>query len=192
MFRFVSSAAFATQSNQKFLFLFGAPGVGKGTYAKMLKKDLQFNHISTGDEIRKILKGTVSSSFDPKLVETIRGIVKSGGLVSDEIVVKIIQEKVKEPESAKGVILDGFPRTKVQLDRYLELFPTIHGVINITLRPDILLEKLMGRRTCVNCGTGFNICNIQRYPLCNTETATQWTLSCPRKRASVTTADTSW
>jgi len=69
---FASAFSFATQSSQKvgqkFLFLFGAPGVGKGTYAKMLRKDLQYNHISTGDEIRKILKGTVSSTFDPKLI----------------------------------------------------------------------------------------------------------------------------
>ena len=148
-------------SVQKFFFLFGAPGVGKGTYAKLLRKDLQFNHVSTGDEIRKILKGTVSNTFDSKLIETIRSIVKSGGLVSDEIVVQIIKEKVKEPESEKGVLLDGFPRTRGQLDKYVEQFP-IHGVLNITLRDDILLEKLMGRRTCVNCGTGFNICNIQK------------------------------
>jgi adenylate kinase len=73
----------AQKTGQKFLFLFGAPGVGKGTYAKMLRKDMHFNHISTGDEIRKILKGTVASGFDPKLIETIRSIVKSGGLVSD-------------------------------------------------------------------------------------------------------------
>lgn len=86
--------AFAS-SKQKFFFLFGAPGVGKGTYAKLLRKDLKFNHVSTGDEIRKILKGTVSASFDTKLIETIRSIVKSGGLVSDEIVVSIIKEKVK-------------------------------------------------------------------------------------------------
>lgn len=58
--------------------------------------------------------------------------------MSDEIVAQIIKEKVKEPESAKGVILDGFPRTKGQLDKYLELFP-VHGVLNITLRNDILL-----------------------------------------------------
>lgn len=84
---FKSIAYFGSQpsqkAGQKFLFLFGAPGVGKGTYAKMLRKDLQFNHISTGDEIRKILKGTVASGFDPKLIDTIRSIVKSGGLVSD-------------------------------------------------------------------------------------------------------------
>ena len=58
----------APQADQKFLFLFGAPGVAKGTYAKMLRKDLNYNHISTGDQIRKILKGTVSSGFDPKLL----------------------------------------------------------------------------------------------------------------------------
>lgn len=60
------------------------------------------------------------------------------------------------------MILDGFPRTQSQLDTYLKFYPTIHAVINITLREDILLEKLMGRRTCIKCGTGFNICNIQR------------------------------
>jgi len=73
----------AVPTKQKFFFLFGAPGVGKGTYAKLLRKDLGYNHVSTGDEIRKILKGTVASSFDKNLIETIRGIVKSGGLVSD-------------------------------------------------------------------------------------------------------------
>lgn len=96
MLRTLAAAAlFGTEaakaSNKKFLFLFGAPGVGKGTYAKMLRKDLKYNHISTGDEIRKILKGTVSSGFDPKLIETIRSIVKSGGLVGDDVVVKIIE-----------------------------------------------------------------------------------------------------
>ena len=162
MLRLTNLAYSFSSNKQKFFFLFGAPGVGKGTYAKLLRKDLHFNHVSTGDEIRKILKGGISDSFDPKLIDTIRSIVKSGGLVSDEIVVKIIKEKVKEPESTKGVILDGFPRTKGQLDEYLKNFP-IHGVLNITLKDDILLEKLMGRRTCVNCGTGFNVCNIQRY-----------------------------
>lgn len=101
--------------------------------------------------------------------------------------VQIIKEKVKEPESAKGVILDGFPRTKGQLDHYLKIFPKIHGVINITLRDDILLEKLMGRRTCVNCGTGFNICNIQKYTLIlSLETVIQWILFYLKSKEFVT------
>jgi adenylate kinase len=180
-----------SSAKQKFFFLFGAPGVGKGTYAKLLRKDLGYNHVSTGDEIRKILKGTVASGFNKELIENIRGIVKAGGLVSDGIVAQIIQEKVKEPESAKGVILDGFPRTKGQFEAYLKLFP-VHGVLNITLRDDVLLEKLMGRRTCVNCGTGFNICNIQRYLPSHSVTAIPWTPCCPSVTATATLAGTSW
>lgn len=193
MLRFTSqlTQSFSTASGQKFFFLFGAPGVGKGTYAKLLRKDLGYNHISTGDEIRKILKGTVASGFNKDLIEKIRGIVKSGGLVGDEIVAQIIQEKVKEPESKKGVILDGFPRTFGQLQEYRKIFP-IHGVLNITLRNDVLLEKLMGRRTCVNCGTGFNICNIQRYFPPYLETATRWTPSSPKRTEFAMHVDTSW
>lgn len=161
IFQNILKYSFSSAQKQKFLVLFGAPGVGKGTYAKMLKKDLGYNHISTGDEIRKILNGTVSATFDRNLLEKVNSIVKSGGLVDDDIVLSIIKEKIKEPESSKGVILDGFPRTKGQLDKYDKLFP-IHVVLNITLKDDILLEKLMGRRTCKKCGQAFNICNIQR------------------------------
>jgi len=83
MFRLTRVIQNFSSSKQKFFFLFGAPGVGKGTYAKLLRKDLGYNHISTGDEIRKIIKGTISSSFDKQLIEKIKGIVKSGGLVND-------------------------------------------------------------------------------------------------------------
>lgn len=67
-----------------------------------MKKDLGYNHISTGDEIRKILKGNVPDTFDKSLVEEIRSIVQSGGLVGDDIVISILKEKLKEPESEKG------------------------------------------------------------------------------------------
>jgi adenylate kinase len=102
MFKLISLASqFSTNPSanplQRFLFLFGAPGVGKGTYAKLLRKDLNFNHISTGDEIRKILKGKTGSTFPPDLIETIGKIVKAGGLVNDDIVTKILQAKIKEP-----------------------------------------------------------------------------------------------
>ena len=72
MLRLSSISSHFSTGKQKFFFMFGPPGVGKGTYAKMLRKDLKFNHISTGDEIRKILKGKVSSSFDGKLLATVR------------------------------------------------------------------------------------------------------------------------
>ena len=63
------TAKFATQ---KVLILFGAPGVGKGTFAKLLRRDLQFNHVSTGNEIRKIIKGTATTKFDPNLISDIK------------------------------------------------------------------------------------------------------------------------
>jgi adenylate kinase len=99
--------------SQKYLLLFGAPGVGKGTYAKLLQRDLGLLHISTGDEIRRILKGPVSAQYDESLIAKILSIVRTGGLVSDEVVLDILREKVGV--AANGVILDGFPRTRAQL-----------------------------------------------------------------------------
>jgi len=162
-----SSASFASLKggratpNQKFLVLFGAPGVGKGTYAGLLAKDLKYNKISTGDEIRKIIKGDQIGSMDRALVQEVKGIVNAGKLVSDDIVLNILAEKLKEPASQNGVILDGFPRTLSQLAKYDELFP-VDCVVNIELRSDILLEKLLGRRTCIGCGNSYNICNIHK------------------------------
>ncbi|EGR28312.1 hypothetical protein IMG5_178920 [Ichthyophthirius multifiliis] len=147
---------------QKFLFLFGAPGVGKGTYAKFLKKDLKLNHISTGDEIRKILKGQAASTFSPALKNEIKSIVESGKLVNDDIVINIIKEKLKEPESTNGVILDGFPRTVSQLQKYDAQKLPVHLVVNLTLNQSVLLEKLMGRRVCNGCGNTYNYCSINR------------------------------
>lgn len=160
----ISSASFSAKRsnpNQKFLVLFGAPGVGKGTYAGLLAKDLQYNKISTGDELRKIIKGDQTSSMNPSLVAEIKSIVSAGKLVSDDIVLNILAEKLKEPASQKGVILDGFPRTLSQLAKYDEKFP-VDAVVNVELRGDILLEKLLGRRTCIGCGNSYNICNIHK------------------------------
>lgn len=153
--------SFAQTSQQKFIFLFGAPGVGKGTYAQFLARDFKYNQIATGDEIRKIIKNQDTGSMDPKLVKEIREIVKSGKLVSDDIVIDIIKEKLKEPESKNGVIFDGFPRTVSQLQKYEATLPT-HLVINIFLNPSVLLEKALARRTCVGCGKSYNICSIHR------------------------------
>ena len=162
LLHYISRHSIATKiEGQKFLFFFGAPGVGKGTYAELLAKDLRLNKISTGDEIRNILKGKSATNFSPQLIEEIKSIVNSGKLVSDDIVINIIEEKVKEQASKEGVILDGFPRTVSQLEKYDKKFPT-HLVVNISLKDDILLEKLLGRRTCDGCGKGYNICSIHR------------------------------
>lgn len=153
--------SFSQSPKQKFIFFFGAPGVGKGTYAQFLSRDFGFTQIATGDEIRKIIKNQDTGSMDPKLVREIREIVKSGKLVSDDIVINIIKEKLKEPGSKNGVIFDGFPRTTSQLKKYEETLPT-HLVINIVLNESILLEKALARRTCIGCGKSYNVCSIHR------------------------------
>ncbi len=156
-------ATFSTKTfaDQKIIAFFGAPGVGKGTYSKLLCRDLKLNPISIGDEIRKILKGQVASSFDPNLLKQIKEIVNSGKLVDDDIVFKILEEKMKEPASAIGIVLDGFPRTLNQLVKFQEKF-SVDLVLNIELNNEILLEKLLGRRVCSNCGTSYNVCSIHK------------------------------
>lgn len=152
--------AFSTKGGDKqkfFLFFFGAPGVGKGTYSKRLAKDLKLNEVSTGDELRAIIKGT-TTGYDPKFVKEITETVNSGKFVSDNIVFDIIKKKIDESE--RGIILDGFPRNAEQFKKYKELFP-LHLVVNFFLRKDVLVDKLLGRRICEKCGGNYNICDIK-------------------------------
>jgi len=99
--------------------------------------------------------------MSPTLVNEVKETVKAGKLVGDDIVFDILQEKLKEPASQKGVILDGFPRTLAQEKRYAALYP-VDLVLNIELNREILIEKLLGRRTCSGCGHTYNICDIHR------------------------------
>jgi len=92
--------------------LYGANGVGKSTYSQLIAKDFNLNHLSSGDEIRKIIKGETPANFDKSLIKNVKQLVNKGALVSDDIVFSIITEKLKEPASKNGVILDGFPRTE--------------------------------------------------------------------------------
>ena len=95
-------------------------------------------------------------------MKEIKEIVSAGGLVSDDIVLKILEEKINQKESERGVILDGFPRTISQLEKYEKLGFRTDLVINIYLNQQILLEKLCARRTCVGCGKSYNLVNIHR------------------------------
>lgn len=156
----ILSYGFASASRGKFVFMFGPPGAGKGTYGDLLIKDIGYNKISTGDELRNIIKGKSESNFSPELVSTIKTTVASGGLVSDEIVLQILEEKLSEPASAKGVIIDGYPRTKKQLDMYSAKYPT-DIVVNISLNLKVLVEKIIGRRVCNGCGKNYNVCCIK-------------------------------
>jgi len=141
------------------IVLLGPPGAGKGTLAGFLKEELGFAHISTGDMLREEMKNGTD------LGNKIKGIVESGTLVPDEIVIELIENKVSSGENTKaGFMLDGFPRTKTQaeeLDKILEkIAQPIEKVLYMEASLEIVIQRLTGRRVCRQCGALFHVKNM--------------------------------
>ena len=137
------------------IVLLGAPGCGKGTQAKRLMADRNIPHISTGDMLREaVAKGT-------RFGQKAKAILGAGQLVSDDIVLGIISERLAQPDAADGFILDGFPRTQqqaVDLEELLDLLGTpLDAAILLDVDFDILMKRLTGRRTCSLTGKLLNI-----------------------------------
>ncbi|MEM3979765.1 MAG: adenylate kinase [Ignisphaera sp.] len=132
------------------LVFIGPPGIGKGTYAKMLNQKYGVLHISTGDIFREeISKGT-------ELGIKVKQFVEKGLLVPDEIVIEIVKQVLRRPECEKGFILDGFPRTIKQAEA-LEQITTIDAVFLFEAPVEIIIERVSGRLICPNCGAIYNI-----------------------------------
>lgn len=135
------------------LVLLGPPGSGKGTQAKLLFEQFGCPQISTGDMLREaVRRGT-------ELGRKAKAVMDAGGLVSDDIVIGLIRERLQEPDCANGCTLDGFPRTVVQAEALAGL---IIGqfeirVLYFDVPEDILVRRLAGRRNCVQCGAIFNV-----------------------------------
>ncbi|MFH1774654.1 MAG: adenylate kinase [Methanobacteriota archaeon] len=132
------------------LILLGAPGAGKGTQAQKLVKHFKIPQISTGD----LLRAAVAKGTD--LGKHANEYMTAGKLVPDEIVIGLIQERLKEDDCKNGFILDGFPRTIAQAEKLKEI-ADIDAVVNIDVDTYILVERLTGRRTCKNCNTVFHM-----------------------------------
>lgn len=132
------------------LVFIGPPGIGKGTYAKMLNQKYGIPHISTGDIFREeISRGT-------ELGIKVKQFVEKGLLVPDEIVIEIVKQVLRRPECEKGFILDGFPRTVKQAEA-LEQITTIDAVFLFEAPVEIIIERVSGRLICPNCGAIYNI-----------------------------------
>ncbi len=131
------------------LVLIGAPAAGKGTQAARLVKHYGIAHISTGDMLREeVAKGT-------ELGNQAKTIMAEGGLVSDELIIAIVQERIKQDDCKNGFILDGFPRTVVQAEK-LEEMVALDKVVYIYAPDEVMLERLTARQTCPKCGATYN------------------------------------
>lgn len=136
------------------LVLLGPPGAGKGTQAKLLEDSRSLVKLSTGDMLRAaVAAGT-------ELGRKAGDIMERGELVPDELVIKLIAQRIDEDGNAKGFILDGFPRTIAQaeaLDRLLkERKKKLDKVIVMEVDDDALVERIAGRFACANCGEGYH------------------------------------
>ncbi|MDJ0919074.1 MAG: adenylate kinase [Woeseiaceae bacterium] len=137
------------------IILLGAPGSGKGTQAKRLMKDRGIPQISTGDMLRAaVASGT---EFGQKA----KAIMEAGQLVSDDIMIGIIRERIAEPDAESGFILDGFPRTRQQasdLEQLLtELDKPLDAAVLLDVDFSVLMKRLTGRRTCSLTGKLLNV-----------------------------------
>ena len=137
------------------LILVGPPGSGKGTQAKMLIDKYGIPQISTGDILREAVKEGSPLGMKAK------ALMDKGSLVSDDIVIGIIEDRLGKPDCKGGFILDGFPRTVAQseaLDNILvRMGLKIDHLINIEVDDGELMKRLTGRRTCRQCGQGYHV-----------------------------------
>jgi adenylate kinase len=137
------------------IVLLGAPGSGKGTQAKKLMADRNIPQISTGDMLREAV--AAGTRFGQKA----KSIMDAGNLVSDDIMLGIISERLAEPDAADGFILDGFPRTEKQAMDLEDLLDNLGTPLDVAVLMDvdfdILMKRLTGRRTCSLTGKLLNV-----------------------------------
>ncbi len=137
------------------IVLFGPPGAGKGTQAKFISEEFNIPHISTGDILREnVREGT-------PLGKKAKSYMDKGALVPDELLIDIIKERLQKPDTRRGFLLDGYPRTLAQakaLDVILDdINKNLDAVVNVDVGANELVRRLSGRRTCKSCQASYHV-----------------------------------
>ena len=133
------------------IIFFGAPGAGKGTQAEIVSRKLNIPTISTGNIIREAIKNGTEMGLAAKSA------IEAGKLVSDEIVIGIIKDRLDMDDCKNGFILDGFPRTIPQAEALDKMGVKIDVVLNIEVSDEDIVTRMSGRRTCPKCGGTYHI-----------------------------------
>ena len=136
------------------LILLGPPGAGKGTQAQRIVETFGIPQLSTGD----MLRAAVAAGTD--VGKRAKAVMDAGKLVSDDIVIDIVSERIDQPDCANGFILDGFPRTLVQADATEAMLDSkgiaLDVVIELQVNDSVLVDRVAGRYTCAKCGAGYH------------------------------------
>lgn len=133
------------------LILLGAPGAGKGTQAEAISAKLGIPQISTGNMLREAVKNGTELGLRAKAA------MDSGALVSDDIVIGILKDRIAGPDAKNGYILDGFPRTVAQAEALDQMGVQIDKVLEIHVENDRIIARMSGRRVCEKCGASYHI-----------------------------------
>ena len=135
------------------IILLGAPGAGKGTQAKFITEAYGIPQISTGDMLRAAVKAGT------ELGNKVKDIMSSGGLVSDDIIIDLVKERIAEPDCAKGFLLDGFPRTIPQAQALTDSGVAVDFVVEIDVPDEEIVKRLSGRRVHEASGRVYHVDN---------------------------------
>src|SRR5512139_1153156 len=133
------------------LILLGPPGAGKGTQANFIKQAFAIPQISTGDMLRAAVKAGTPLGIAAKKV------MDSGGLVSDEIIIGLVRDRLREPDCANGYLFDGFPRTLPQADAMKDAGVTIDVVLEIDVPDADIIDRMSGRRVHPGSGRTYHV-----------------------------------
>ena len=133
------------------LILLGAPGAGKGTQAEVISKEFNIPTISTGNMLRAAVKAGTEYGLKAKAA------MDAGDLVSDDIVIGILKDRIGEPDAANGFILDGFPRTVPQAEALDAMGVNIDKVLEIFVPDETIKQRVSGRRVCLDCGATYHV-----------------------------------